>query len=144
MADRFCALCSCSDHLDMPKDLRKNWTCPVIERKICKVCCQIEVDGGFSAQDTFRAVCNMSHKTPQAVHAACVACRHGGKSLLRPPKIVSISRGSDGKVVTSGREIERIRRHDRAIWERKARWLKGNINKSLLRRMNVERGYKPS
>jgi len=143
MEERFCALCRCKKHDDMPKDLAKNWACPILKAKVCKICCEIELGGGFAAQDTLRDVCTLARKTPQQVYSACVACRHGGRDLTRWfPGVIAIV-GKDGKKRTTGREIERLRKHDHKIWQQRARWLKGDLNKHLLRRMNVELGFKP-
>lgn len=142
MKKRFCALCRCTSHSDMPLDLRKNWVCPILGKKICKVDCHYEVSGGTGAPDTLRQVCKMMGMSPQAIHAACVKCRHGGKTLDRPGRIVAIT-GKDGKEKTSGAEIERLRKRDKAEQEKELRWLRGDLPKSVIRRLNIQRGFSP-
>ena len=140
--EKFCALCSCPDHTDMPLDLRRNWLCPILKKRICLVDCHYEVSGGTGAPDTLRRVCKMMGMSPQEIHAACVKCRHGGKALDRPGRVVAIA-GKDGKEVTSGLEIERIRKKNKAEQEKKLRWLRGDLPKSVIRRLNVQRGFAP-
>jgi len=142
MKERFCALCSCTSHSDMPLDLRKNWVCPILGKKICKVDCIYEVAGGMGAPDTLRRVSKMSDKSPQEIHSICVVCRHGGRGLDRPGRIVSIT-NKDGKEVTSGPEIEQLRRKSAERDLRRLRWLRGALPEGTIRGMNLKRGFAP-
>lgn len=83
---KFCALCSCVDHKDMGPANGGNWDCPLLGEKICSTDCEIELEGGLGAPDILREVCKRTGKTPQEVHAVCVACPHGGKKLERTRK----------------------------------------------------------
>lgn len=107
MPEKYCQLCRCTGAKEegMPKGLDKNWACPLLGKKICLVCCEIELEGGMGAPDTLEDVMKITGKSPREIHQTCVACPHGGPDLEKPPKLVSI-RGKDGKQKTRGAEFE--------------------------------------
>lgn len=123
----FCGLCKCDNHDDMGPAGRgdnSNWHCPLLNTNICYVDCEIELEGGMGAPDTLAHVCKKTGKTPQEVHATCVACPHGGKKLERSPKLISV-RGKDGTQVSSGPEFDRALKETKDEWNREIRFLQG-------------------
>jgi len=139
--EKFCNLCSCPEHLDMPKGLQDNWHCPLINANLCQVCCEIEVQGGFGAPDTLREVCKETGKTPQELFATCVACPHGGKDLAKPPKLL-MARTKDGKMAKSGEEFDQRDEDSKREHLAQLKWLSGDMPKSMVRRINAQRGFK--
>lgn len=115
--NKYCELCNCTSHSDMPKHLKENWACPLLGGKnICEVDCHFEVSAGMGAPDTLREVMKISGKTAWDVRQTCIACPKGGKKLDRPPELISI-RGDDGKQITSGREFEAAKKRDVKQWK---------------------------
>jgi len=108
----------------MPGKGGKNWMCPLLGKKICEVCCHIELEGGMGAPDTLREVCGMVKKTAPEVHKTCVKCRHGGKKLEKPPRLVSI-RDKRGDYVSRGKEFQKVQRDLLKDWKDRIRKLRG-------------------
>lgn len=112
----FCMLCNCASHEDMPKDLTRNWACPLLGGKnICRVDCEYELEGGMGAPDTLAKVMRMTGKTAQEVRDTCLSCLHG-KGLKKAPVIVSIV-GKDGKHHMCGPELEEARKRSLREWK---------------------------
>lgn len=135
MSGKFCELCSCtgSKSEGMPDDLNKNWKCPLLDKKnICLVCCQMELEGGMAAADTLGTMCAVSRKSPLEVHNTCVSCKHGGKGLLEPRKLIS-AMGKDGKQKKGGPEFEAARKESEKWHRDRLRWLKTVEAKDLPR-----------
>jgi hypothetical protein len=121
---KFCSLCRCPDHLDMGGANGGNWDCPLLGDKICSVDCEIELEGGMGAPDTLKKVCERTGKTPQEVHAICVACPHGGKDLEKYRSVMP-PYGEDGKGRLNDPELIRVMEETKVEWNRKIRWLQG-------------------
>jgi len=114
---RYCELCNCTSHSDMPKHLKENFPCPLLGGKnICEVDCHFEVSGGMAAPDTLRQVMKISRKTAMEVRQTCIDCPKGGKKLEREPELVAI-RDKDGNQITSGREFERAKARGKKEWQ---------------------------
>lgn len=111
-AEKFCELCVCTSKGIFREE---NWLCPLIGRNICEVCCQAEVAGGMGAPDTLREICKLSERTEPEVHAACVACVHGGPQLNEPPKALYVKPGA-----------EEQNDHFIENWKSRLDWLNGN------------------
>lgn len=124
MSERYCELCKCDSHSDMPADFKKHWKCPLLGGKnICAVDCGIELEGGMGAPDTLGSVMQMTGKTAWEVHEVCVSCKHGGKALNGPPKLISI-RGTSGKQIKSGPEFEEAKKNSAEEWRLRLERLK--------------------
>lgn len=65
--------------------------------------------GGMGSSFMLREVCQKSRKTRAEVHAACVACPHGGPELDEPMELIAV-RGADGTMKESGPEFEEAKR----------------------------------
>jgi hypothetical protein len=121
---KYCELCNCTSHSDMPKHLKENWACPLLGGKnICEVDCHFEVSGGMGAPDTLRQVMTLSGKSAWEVRQACIACPKGGKKLEHPPEIVAIL-GKDGKRISSGQELERAQKRCEKEWRARLEMMK--------------------
>jgi len=66
----------------------------------------------------------MAKKTAQGVHKACVKCRHGGKKLEAPLRLVGI-RDKSGKYVDRGKEFQRAKQESLREWKDRIRKLRG-------------------
>lgn len=121
---KYCELCNCTSHSDMPKHLKGNWACPLLGGKnICEVDCHFEVSGAMGAPDTLRQVMTISGKSAWDVRQTCIACPKGGKKFEKEPVLLAIQ-GKDGKRITSGREFERAKARDKKQWEAQLKALK--------------------
>lgn len=118
MTEPFCVLCPCKGEPvswthpvsgETVTHKEKNWPCPLLGGNICDACCTAELMAGFGASDTLREVCQKSRKTAAEVHAACVACPHGGPECDEPMKLIAV-RAADGNMVESGPEFEEAQR----------------------------------
>jgi len=112
-----CKLCKCSDHNDMPKDLRGTFDCPLVG-KVCPTCCKYDFASGMAARDTAKLVYKISRKTPQEAHETCRTCPHGGKHVGEPGKCVYVKPGHK-------KEVEEMHKRDMA----KLAWLRGEGKK---------------
>lgn len=113
-AEKFCELCACDG--PGPEELdNKSWPCPLLGRNICSTCCQHEIEGGMGAEDTLREMCKKSERTPQEVHAACVACPHGGPGLDTQPEVLYVKPGK-----------EQEHKGFMEGWKSRLEWLNGN------------------
>ena len=126
---KFCSLCPCcgKESPELPeklKDLAQSYDCPLLKDKICATCCKYDLWGGMGAPDTLQEVCDKTKKTPQEVHATCVACEHGGTKLEEPWKLM-MTRDENNKIVQSGPAFEAAQKREDEKWMKRIKWLRG-------------------
>lgn len=115
--EAWCALCSCEGPSpEMPEE--KNFDCPLLGKKICETCCSAELMGGMGAPDTVQQACEMTGKTPQALHRICLACPHGGQGV-----------GELGELIYSDPNKKKENEEFEAQWKEKLEWLRDAENK---------------
>jgi hypothetical protein len=126
---KFCSLCPCcgKDAPELPeslKDLAQSYNCPLLKDKICATCCKYDLWGGMGAPDTLEEVCQKTGKTPQEVHAACMACQYGGPKLETPMKLV-LARDENGHAVREGPEFKAAQKREDDKFMERVKWLRG-------------------
>ena len=123
----YCTLCKCENHNDIPGEQR--WHCPLLEGPICQTDCVFELAGGTGSLSVLLAVSRLKRKSPQQIHKTCVECEHGGAHLSEIPEI------KDG----DGDEAKEAKKKEASA----LKWLGVKYPKSVLRRVNVQKGFDP-